>query len=66
MAEPKKTDEAQNAIQELVKEKISAGLDPVTAVIVAKSQIAWDSSEDKKRLEAEEAARLKRAAESKA
>ena len=66
MAEPQKTDEVQSAFHALVKEKVSAGLDPATASIVARDQIAWDASEDKKRLEAEEAERLKRAAKSKA
>lgn len=66
MAEPKKTEEFPSAFNALVKEKISAGLDPATAAIVARDQIAWDSSEEKKRQEAEEAARLKRAADSKA
>lgn len=64
--EPKKTDDVQAAFQSLVKEKVAAGLDAATAAIVARDQIAWDASDDKKRLEAEERDRLKRAAETQA
>lgn len=59
---PEETKPTPDKRSTLIREKIAAGLDPMQAAQVVRDQEAWDDSEAKKAMEAEEADRLKRAA----
>ena len=59
---PEETKNADQVRTAAIREKIAAGLDIVQATEVVRAQEAWDASEEKKRLEAEEADRIKKAA----